>query len=145
MAFVYEIVPEEDKEFWLSMELKNCWGKDPLPFVCKTTWCADRERNAFLNAAGGGFHEVPEFYDLWWNGTTIRIETEPYGYEGNREVGYDIIWKIYRIPIPKLLWDKKDEIIKMIYEAFSVNPRFSKAIEFVKSITVNILCEPECV
>lgn len=54
MAFVKEVVPEEDKEFWLSMKLKNCWGDDLHPFIKSRNWCADRNKNAYLMGIGGG-------------------------------------------------------------------------------------------
>ena len=45
-------------------------------------------------------HEVPEFYDLWWDGNVIRMEITSREIR-NAEAGYDITWNIHRIPIPK--------------------------------------------
>ena len=141
MGFVYEVVPEEDREFFNSMGLKDCWGREGKCLTKYTEWCADRERNAYLVAIGGGYHEMPHFYDLWWKDHVIRIEAECGG-KGNYKVGVDIVWFVNRIPIPKDIWQYKDEIMKMIEEGFLVNRDWCKE-KFLKSITVKIECEPE--
>lgn len=107
MSFVYEVVTEKDMEFLESMRLKNCWGSGLLLISEYTKWCADREKDVYLVAIGGGYHgEVPYFYDLWWKGNIIRIEAECGG-KGDYETGVDIIWFINRVPIPAKIWDKK--------------------------------------
>ena len=141
MGFVYEVVPEEDLDFLKEMKLKDCWGRKLLYVDEDTKWCADRERNAYLVAIGGGYHEMPYFYDLWWNNHVIRIEGEEGG-KGNIEVGVDIVWFINRVPIPKDIWNYKDEVMKIIEEAFLVNQSWCKS-KFLKSITVKIECAPE--
>ena len=142
MGFVYEVVPEEDREFLKSMGLKNCWGSEALLLSKYTEWSADRERDVYLVAIGGGYNgEMPYFYDLWWKGNVIRIEAECGG-KGNYETGVDIIWFINRVPIPEKIWESKDKIMEMIEEAFEVNSDWCKK-QFLKSITVKIDCEPE--
>lgn len=143
MSFVYEVVPERDVEFFESMNLKNCWGSGEFLFLeGYTKWCADRDKNAYLVSIGGGYNgEMPNFYDLWWNGNIIRIEAECGG-KGNYDTGVDIIWFINRIPIPKKMWKSKEEIMKLIEEAFEVNSDWCKK-QFLKSITVKFECEPQ--
>lgn len=143
MSFIYEVVPEKDTKFFESMGLKNCWGNSELLFLAgHTKWCADRERNAYLVAMGGGYHgEMPYFYDLWWKGNVVRIEAERGG-KGNYEMGIDIIWFINRVPIPEKIWESKDEIMEMIEEAFGINSSWCEEKD-LKSITVKIECEPE--
>lgn len=137
MAFVYEIVQEKDYDFFKSMGLKNCWGTKPLIFLPGiTTWTADRVRNAFLVGIGGGFHDMPDYYDLWWNGHTIRMEIVEAGI-GNYDVGVDMVWFINKVPIPKEIWQYKEEVMNMITEAFSVNMGWCRK-ECLKSITVNM-------
>ena len=141
MGFVYEVVPEEDREFFKSMGLKNCWGTEEKILSKYTDWCADRERNAYLIGIGGGLHEMPYFYDFWWNGHIIRMEISEGG-NGNYETGVDIIWIIEKLPIPKEIWEYKKEVMGMIEEAFSVNSSGCKK-QFLKSISVRFDCEPE--
>ncbi|MBP3339274.1 MAG: hypothetical protein J6L69_07710 [Lachnospiraceae bacterium] len=141
MGFVYEVVPEEDREFFKSMGLKDCWGREGKNLSEYTEWCADREKNAYLVGIGGGLHEMPYFYDFWWNGNTIRMEISEGG-SGNYETGVDIIWIIEKLPIPQKVWKNRDEIMKMIEEAFSVDSSGCKK-QFLKSISVRFDCEPE--
>lgn len=122
MAFVYEIVQEKDYDFFKSMGLKNCWGTKPrilLPGL--STWTADKVRNAFLVAIGGGCFDVPNYYDLWWNGYVVRLEAEDCRSEGNRRESFRLVWDVYKIYVPKPVWEKRDLIIKMIEEAMLVN------------------------
>lgn len=122
MAFVYEIVQEKDYDFFKSMGLKNCWGTKPLIFLPgRSEWTADRVRNAFLVAIGGGMLDVPNFYDLWWNGYVVRLEVEDFRCEGNRRESFKLVWDVYKIYVPKAVWEKRDLIIKMIEEAMLVN------------------------
>ena len=141
MAFVFEKVPEEDREFFKSMGLKDCWGSRSK-YLCKDTeWCADRERNAYLVGIGGGYQDMPYFYDLWWNGYTIRMEMYEGG-SGNYDIGVNIVWFIHRIPIPEEIWDHRDEIVQMIKDGFSVNEGWCRKEKLI-SIDVKIMCEPE--
>lgn len=100
MAFVFEKVPVEDWEFFMSMGLKDCWGSREFDLNKDTKWCADRERNAYLVDIGGEYREMPYYYDLWWNGYTIRMEIGEGG-SGNYDVGVNIVWFIHRVPIPE--------------------------------------------
>jgi hypothetical protein len=137
MAFVYEVVPEKDKEFWVSLGIKNCWGIDLLRFATGSVWCADRERNAYLIGVGGGMHDVPLMSDLWWNGNVIRIEWDDNQNTGNRRLpkGLSVVWNIHKIFIPPSIMDQKDTVVKMVEEAFSVDCDGAKK-ENVLSISV---------
>lgn len=73
MAFVFEKVPEKDYKFFKSMGLKNCWGNGSFSLSKDTKWCADRDRNAYLVRIGGGFNDMPNFHDFWWNGYAIPL------------------------------------------------------------------------
>ncbi len=141
MAFVFEKVPERDYKFFESMGLKNCWGNSSLSLSADTKWCADRERNAYLVRIGGGYNDMPSFHDFWWNGYTIRMEIVRTS-TGNYDDGINIIWSIMTLPIPNELWEKQEEILKMLNEAFSIDLGWCEREE-VKSISVKIMCTPE--
>ncbi|PYG85611.1 hypothetical protein LY28_03299 [Ruminiclostridium sufflavum DSM 19573] len=75
MAFIYEKIPEGDREYFNSFNLKS-------PFTDKllysSEWTIDREREAFMAGLGGqGTYEseIPMFYALVWRKSII--------YDGN--------------------------------------------------------------
>lgn len=142
MAFIYEIVPEKDYGFFKSMRLKN--ERNSFNFEFKpgsTGWSADRKQNAYLVRISGGHGEIPLFYDLWWNGDIIRMEVSSGG-SGDYYCGYKHKWFIENLPIPKKLWNKKDDIISLINEAFSVDYGW-KDPDHVISIEVVFEREPK--
>lgn len=140
MGFVFEKVPEKDWEFYNSMGLKNCWGKNMSRADKYTQWCADRERNVYLVGIGGGYHDMPYFYDLWWNGHIIRMEISK-RFAKNSNGRIDVIWYVHSIPISEQIWEYKDDVVEMIKEAFSVNRGWSESYE-LNNIIVKIQCEP---
>lgn len=64
---------------------------------------------------------MPNYYDLWWNGYIVRLEAEDFRSEGNRRESFKLVWDVYKIYVPKAVWEKRDLIIKMIEEAMLVN------------------------
>lgn len=141
MPFVFAKVSDDDREFFESLDLKNCWGNAPFPLTKDTKWCIDRERNACLVRIGGGYQDMPNFHDFWWNGNTIRLEVISTS-TGNYEDGLDITWNIVKLPIPETIWDKQNQILEMLYDAFSVDLGWYDVCE-VNSVIVNIACTPE--
>lgn len=115
MSFVYEIVPEQDREFFDSMHLKNPFGKGHIYVTKHSHWCADRERNAFLVPIGGGMHDTPYFVDLWFNGAVVIMEIEQYGKRINGDVV--IGWDVVDMLIPSKIWEKKELIVSIVEEA----------------------------
>lgn len=83
---------------------------------------------------------MPYFYDFWWNGHTLRLETARGG-NGNSDIGVNIIWFVSRIPVPESIWENREDLVIMIKEAFSVNQAWYDH-NSIKSINVNIKCEP---
>ena len=123
------------------MKLLDCWGAKLLSVGKETKWCANREKEAYLVEIGGGYHDMPYFYDLWWKGHIVRLEVSRRA-KSNTEGGVDIIWYIHRIPIPKKIWMRRKEVLEMISQAFCVNRVWYSARE-VKSIEVKLRCEAE--
>ena len=141
MGFIFEKVPEEDWELYNAMGFKNCFGKNMLRADKYTWWCADRERNAYLVGIGGGYQDMPYYYDLWWNGRIIRMEISK-RFLKNSNGGIDVIWYVHSIPISEEIWKFKDDVLEMIHEAFAVNRGWSETYE-LNDITVKIQCEPK--
>lgn len=117
MAFVYEKIPETDREWFSSFNLKNPITKETLN---SRRWTIDRERNSFLVGLGGqGIYgsEIPMFYALIWNKRVIMLETFSKAI-GNNSSGMEFFWKITKIKAPESLLKDKDEMMNMIQEAF---------------------------
>lgn len=135
MAFVYEIIPEKDHEFFNSMRLPNPVKKGYISITKGDCWCADRERNAYIIELGGGMYDMPYFIDLWWNGCIVAMEAEEYGkrIDGRVIVG----WKVVDFPIPYYYWDKKDLIVSIVREAL----KELKKYDFEDMLEPQISCE----
>lgn len=82
-------------------------------------------------------HDVPLIYDLWWNGYVVRLEVEDCRSEGDRRESFRLVWDVYKIYVPKPVWEKRDLIIKMIEEAMLVNQGGVKKAN-LNSIIVNM-------
>lgn len=139
MAFVNEEVGEENKELWNSIGWKD-WGETPINFHKSRERCIDKERNIFMLPIGR-FIDTPFYCDLAYKGIIVRMERG----SGNKlKDGFDLVWIIGHIYIPKSIWNEKEDILQIIKEAFGVY-RAGHKIEKVKSITVEFYYEPECV
>lgn len=141
MAFVYEEVGEKNRELWESIGWKD-WGENPIAFFKTNEWSIDRERHIYMQPIGG-FIDTPDYHDLAYKGKIIRMEVVSRG-NGNRANGFNMDWTIKRICIPKSIWTDRNEVLKVIKEAFLVD-RGGHEERFINSISVEISCEPECV
>lgn len=141
MAFVYEEVGKENRELWESIGWKD-WGKKTISFSKTREWCIDKEHNIFMQPIGR-FIDTPYYCDLAFEGRIVRMELGSGG-SSNLKNGSDFVWKIGHIYIPKSLWSEREKVILAIKEAFGVY-RAGRDISKVKSITVEICYEPECV
>lgn len=143
MAFVYEEVGEENRGLWDSIGWKDWGERTPVIFRDTRKWCIDKERNIFMLPIGC-FIDTPYYYDLAFDGRIVRMVWIAGGGGGNLKDGFDLVWKIGRIYIPKSLWSERENVLQAIKEAFGVY-RGGHKIEKVKSISVEICYEPECV
>ena len=141
MSFVYGEVGEENRELWESIGWKD-WGENPIAFFKTNEWSIDRERHIYMQPIGG-FIDTPDYHDLAYKGKITRMEVVSRG-SGSRLAGFNKVWDIYKICIPKSIWNDKDKILQMIKEAFSVY-RGGTDEKYINSISVEISCEPECV
>lgn len=111
MAFVYEKLTEQDKEFLASFKLPNPLSNSRMANIPRE-WVADRDRGLFLVCVGGqGFlfseEYPPTFYYLIWEGQLIRMQAY-YNEIGNMQEKRRIIYKVHRILAPNTLKDKRD-------------------------------------
>lgn len=141
MAFIYEEVGEENRGLWESIGWKD-WGGNEFAYSKRRYWTINKDENAYLVAIGG-YIDMPHYHDFSYEGRIVRMEVF-YLAEGSIEVGMTFNWKIERMYIPKSLWSKKDDVIRLVEDAFSVT-RNLVPIEKVVNINVEIQCEPECV
>lgn len=141
MGFVYEEVGEENRELWESIGWRD-WGENPLRYYKTKQWAIDREQQVYMQPIGG-YIDMPDYHDISYKGRIIRLEIGSRG-RGTLETGFDMNWIIFRIYIPKSVWEDRKEILKAIEEAFGVY-RAAHNEEDVNSISVEISCEPECV
>lgn len=69
-----EITPA-DQPLASSLDMKN-WVGGPLEDITDyDEWVINEARNVILISLGGGSHEIPSMYDLFYKGRRIRIES----------------------------------------------------------------------
>lgn len=117
MAFVWERVSDEEKDFYNSLGIRDWSGKRTRSFIPKyTDWCIDRERNAILIELGGGRDSDPIFWAFLCNNSEIRIETAS---KLTKTANNKMLREITKIVMSKNSFKQKDEMISLILEAFS--------------------------
>ncbi|CAH1204392.1 hypothetical protein PAECIP111893_02241 [Paenibacillus plantiphilus] len=141
MAFVYEKISEADRELYQSFNLRSPFNGRPLE---TRKWTIDRERNAYLISLGGqGTYnsDIPMFHTLIWNGNTINIDSFTTGI-GDVSSGIEKFWKITKIEAPIDLYEKKDELIDLMKEAFDAKG-FAGSKDCVVSVHFDFIAAPE--
>ncbi|MDE6208943.1 MAG: hypothetical protein K2M73_04600 [Lachnospiraceae bacterium] len=106
MAFVYEVVKEEDRELFNSFVPSRKANRN-------TMWVVDRERNIYSFWIGGNVREYIDVYFLAWNDLNIYTYTETKMYRetiGGQKVH---IW-IKRILLPDILKNDSEKIQKIV-------------------------------
>ena len=143
MAFVYERVRPEDEELWKSIGWKS-WNMASLPFFQGRNWCIDRESEAYLQGIGG-FIDMPDYYDFCYKGVIVRMEVSVWGEDVSEPGGprrETLEWYIDNICIPESIWGDREEIVKLVKEAFSVNTS-AAPMSRARNIFVEVRCEPK--
>jgi len=139
MAFVYEKLTEQDKEFFSSFGFRDplSWSslaKAPL------NWVTDKGRCIYLVCLGGQGYKFdrqfpPTSFYLIWNGQPIKIETYDDS-TGNRTTGRNIVWKIDRIVAPNTLNVDAELLVNTVKEVFEIyekgRSKYILSIEFVE-------------
>jgi hypothetical protein len=135
MAFVNELIPEEQKDKFPFPVYIGYGGSKPTLYK----WTIDRQRNAYLvlvNGEGGGYEGTPvtKHFVLNWDGNLISLSADPLG-TSKVTSGVVMSWRIRHLVIPPALQSKKEEVIALIREAFSA---MGDIYDGEKYVTVNV-------
>ena len=115
MAFMIEKIMEKDVPFFNALGIKDWTGNHPKIIIPgRTTWCIDREKNAFFMRLGGGRADEPYISVFWWDGLQIRMEEE---LGVNKTTDGKIIRTTLKLLTPPKAYDKKNEIAQFVLEA----------------------------
>ena len=124
MAFVCEKIPSEDIEYVRSLGIKDYTGHRLKHFFEGISgWSIDRSRQAFLTALGGGYKDMPYFWAFLYKGLECHVEQEMEIMQITEEKK---IMRISRVIIPYDLSSQKDDILKMILEAFEAMIKYDE-------------------
>ena len=120
MAFVNEIIPEEEKAKFTFPVSTQRDGSKPTLYM----WTIDRKRNAFLvhtKSDGGSYEGTPEemHYVLSWHGSLINF-IGTYAIGGNLDEGYVISWHLRELVLPPELKMLDEDAFALIREAMDV-------------------------
>lgn len=120
MAFVNELIPEEQKDKFPFPVFTRPDGSKPTLWK----WTIDRERNAYLvvtNVLGGGYEGThqDEYYVLNWEGELISFAAEQH-LAINTQEGDVLTWKIHRLDVPPSLEERRDQVLQLIWESLDV-------------------------
>lgn len=117
MAFVNELIPEEQKDKFPFPVSTRPDGSKPTLWK----WTIDRERDAYLvvtDVLGGGYEGTPPdyFYVLYWKGELVPFAAERH-LSGSKTDDIVLTWKMHRLDIPSALQERKEEVMQLIREA----------------------------
>lgn len=120
MTFIYEKVPETDKEKFDALGFKDALHR-PMVADGYVWWTIDRERDAILVGLGGGGgggegSEIPAFYSLVWQRQWIGFELFGKG-RGDGSVGREVWRSLKVVNIPEALRDRQDEVLERVRES----------------------------
>ena len=130
MAFVYEVVKEEDRELFNSFVPSRKANSS-------TMWVIDRERNIYSFWIGGEIREEEKIYFLAWDNLNIYIYTKVRIYKETEHVYKAHIW-INRIILPKVIKkDKKkiNETVEIIKEMLQIRYENKVLFEEISEVT----------
>lgn len=122
MAFVKELVSEEDRVLYNSFAVYDYDHQCVHECHAHGTWLADREREIYFFYVSGGMLEHPEQYDLIWQGKTVvlfieatisRIPLE------NNPIHLKCEYDVISVRAPKEFQDCREEMIDLIKEVLT--------------------------
>jgi len=136
MAFVNEIIPEEEKEKFTFDVFTRPDGSKPTLWK----WTIDRERDARLvisNIIGGGYDgtEPVQYFVMIWRGQLITFCGQ-YKVGGSWEEGYLLTWQVTNLKTPESIEHRKAEAMELIKEALDLKGQ-DYVKKNLKSVAVN--------
>lgn len=119
MAFVNELIPEEQKDKFPFPVQIGYDGSKPTLYM----WTIDRERDVFLvrvREVGGGYEGTPvtTHFIMSWHGNLISIAADRVGVTED-ENGVVLTWRVHRLVIPPGLQEQREAVVSLIKEAFA--------------------------
>ena len=121
MAFINEIIPEEQKDKFNFPVQISVIGRKPTLYK----WVIDPEKDFFLvkaSSEGGAYDGTQEqctFYFHAYN-RDFLIKANPLGNEYTKDKKIIFKWRITQLAIPHELMEKVDSLIELIVQAFRV-------------------------
>ncbi len=133
MAFVYERIPETDRELFDSFEIFDHTDgrRGVIKWYDGREWVADRKNEIYFTFVGRDWDEdrTPQ-YDLIWKGKKIAIKYNCWyksDHLGSDSTHYRVCCTHMRIQAPKEFRQYEEEMIELIKSviAFDCNHEFS--------------------
>lgn len=130
MAFVNELIPEEQKDKFLFPSYTAYDGSKPTLWK----WTIDRGSDVFLvrvRKEGGGYEGTPITWHfiMSWHGDLISISADPLNVTETQE-GVVMHWRIHRLVVPPALQDRREVVETLIKEAFATMGRLYDGEKF---------------
>lgn len=139
MAFVMELIPQEEINSEFFRTLRKPSGA-PFEFERPNPgWIIDRDRNAFMiYLASGGREPVCEYFCMCWKGQKIQF----FGELDYRRVGGSnvVAWRNVKITIPAGLLGERKEITDAFKDALDLYGHYGNR-EYVGRVTFDFLQE----
>ena len=124
MAYVEEKLTEQDKEFIARFQFKAPFGLGSGLAKTPSEWAADKERKYYLICLGGqGWRSYdtdeypPNYYKLIMGNKVVEIAAR-ICHEGTIKTGVTVYWKLEGIYVDKTIDLQKEELLKIVEEAF---------------------------
>lgn len=130
MAFVNELIPEEQKDMFPFSSYTAYDGSKPTLWK----WTIDRERDVYLvhvGGDGGGYEGTPitKHFIMSWHGNLISISADPLNVTETQE-GVVMHWRLHRLVVPPVLQDQREAVETLIKEAFATMGRIYDGEKF---------------
>ncbi|MBF0414909.1 MAG: hypothetical protein HQL79_03975 [Magnetococcales bacterium] len=123
MAFVNELIPDEDK---LKLEAMNirCPHYHDLPLSKGSVWTIDRDRNIFLFLTACNMYDAPglEYYVLSWKEKLVCINSKCRATKDEDQV-YTVFFTILKLQISGEILCDREHIMNAIRESLDVYTR----------------------
>ena len=141
MAFINEIIPEEQKDkFNFPVQVLYNWMKPTL-----YKWVIDSENGCYLvmtSTEGGGYDGVKERNTFYFHvdNEDVYIKATPCGRDATEDNRRIFRWEINELVIPGHLKDTAESIVELIVQAFKMWGRRNNGASY-DEVEVELLCD----